>query len=56
MLTRRYLTPKPTHRKGDIVSVFGWYDKQEWVRVKLIKLTKRGWLVVPVEDNAKTPR
>ena len=31
--------------KGAIVEVFGWYEKQEWVKVKLVKLTSNGWLV-----------
>ena len=26
---------------GDIMEVFGWYEKQEWVKVKLVKKVSR---------------
>lgn len=41
----------PVNQYGAIVEVFGWYDDQAWTKVKLVRHTSRGWLVVPVDAN-----
>ncbi len=35
-------------KAGDEIGVFGWYEKQEWVTVRLIRKTILGWIVEPV--------
>lgn len=31
--------------KDAIIEVFGWYENQEWVKIRLVKKTSLGWLV-----------
>jgi len=41
----RYYSDREGLKTDDIVQVYGWYDKQEWVEVRLVRLTRFGWLV-----------
>lgn len=41
----RYYTGNENSKVGDVVEVFGWYENQEWVKVRLMRRTSLGWLV-----------
>lgn len=35
----------PDGEAGQEREVYGWYERQEWVRVRLVRETVLGWLV-----------
>jgi hypothetical protein len=41
----------PVDEAGAIVEVFGWYEKQEWVRIRLVKKTSLGWIVERMKEK-----
>jgi hypothetical protein len=41
----------PIDYAGAVISVYGWYGEQEWVKVKLVRRTSFGWLVERVAST-----